>query len=456
MKRARSRASTRPHGSTLTCSAPISCPTSSSRRQLFDVRIRAARLPDPAGARARQAAGLARQRRHHAEAAGRDRPPARTSTSTRTRTSTAPRTRWRRARPTPTRRRARRSRRFLNAPSARRDRLRARRHRGASTWSRRAGAAATSARATRSSSPGSSTTPTSCPGSCCAPRRARGCASRRSTTAGRCMLEEYEKLLGPRTRLVVVHAGLERARHRHAGARDDRDGAPPRRARAGRRRAGGLAHARSTCRRSTATSTCSPATRCSRPTGIGVLFGKADVLDAMPPWQGGGNMIEDVTFEKTPYQPAPRALRGRHRQHRRRGRASARRIDYVERARHRQHRPLRARAARLRDRASCARVPGPARSSARAPEKAGVLSFVLDGHAHRGRRRRARPGGHRGALRPPLRAADPAPLRAREHRARRRSRSTTRARTSTRWWPCCGSSPPGAPRRVWSRKKPPA
>jgi cysteine desulfurase/selenocysteine lyase len=41
------------------------------------------------------------------------------------------------------------------------------------------------------------------------------------------------------------------------------------------------------------------------PTGIGVLYGKADVLESTQPWQGGGNMIEDVTFEKTVYQPAP-------------------------------------------------------------------------------------------------------------------------------------------------------
>jgi cysteine desulfurase/selenocysteine lyase len=41
------------------------------------------------------------------------------------------------------------------------------------------------------------------------------------------------------------------------------------------------------------------------PTGIGVVYGKAEVLKAMPPWQGGGNMIDDVTFEKTSYQPAP-------------------------------------------------------------------------------------------------------------------------------------------------------
>lgn len=41
------------------------------------------------------------------------------------------------------------------------------------------------------------------------------------------------------------------------------------------------------------------------PTGIGVLYGKADLLEATQPWQGGGNMIEDVRFEKTLYQSAP-------------------------------------------------------------------------------------------------------------------------------------------------------
>jgi len=41
------------------------------------------------------------------------------------------------------------------------------------------------------------------------------------------------------------------------------------------------------------------------PTGIGVVYGKADVLEHMAPWQGGGNMIADVTFEKTIYQGAP-------------------------------------------------------------------------------------------------------------------------------------------------------
>jgi len=41
------------------------------------------------------------------------------------------------------------------------------------------------------------------------------------------------------------------------------------------------------------------------PTGIGVVYGKAELLEKMPPWQGGGNMIQDVTFEQIIFQPAP-------------------------------------------------------------------------------------------------------------------------------------------------------
>ena len=41
------------------------------------------------------------------------------------------------------------------------------------------------------------------------------------------------------------------------------------------------------------------------PTGIGVVWGRREVLEDMPPWQGGGNMIADVTFEKTVYQGLP-------------------------------------------------------------------------------------------------------------------------------------------------------
>jgi cysteine desulfurase/selenocysteine lyase len=41
------------------------------------------------------------------------------------------------------------------------------------------------------------------------------------------------------------------------------------------------------------------------PTGIGVLYGKSALLDAMPPYQGGGDMISSVTFEKTTYNKLP-------------------------------------------------------------------------------------------------------------------------------------------------------
>ena len=41
------------------------------------------------------------------------------------------------------------------------------------------------------------------------------------------------------------------------------------------------------------------------PTGIGVVYGKRSVLEDLPPWQGGGNMIQDVTFEKTVYHAPP-------------------------------------------------------------------------------------------------------------------------------------------------------
>ncbi len=41
------------------------------------------------------------------------------------------------------------------------------------------------------------------------------------------------------------------------------------------------------------------------PTGVGVLWGRSELLDAMPPFLGGGGMIETVTFEKTTYAPVP-------------------------------------------------------------------------------------------------------------------------------------------------------
>jgi cysteine desulfurase / selenocysteine lyase len=41
------------------------------------------------------------------------------------------------------------------------------------------------------------------------------------------------------------------------------------------------------------------------PSGVGALYGRAELLEAMPPWQGGGEMIASVTFEKTTYNVLP-------------------------------------------------------------------------------------------------------------------------------------------------------
>lgn len=41
------------------------------------------------------------------------------------------------------------------------------------------------------------------------------------------------------------------------------------------------------------------------PTGIGAVFARHELMDASPPWQGGGNMIKDVTFERTVFHPSP-------------------------------------------------------------------------------------------------------------------------------------------------------
>jgi cysteine desulfurase/selenocysteine lyase len=89
--------------------------------------------------------------------------------------------------------------------------------------------------------------------------------------SGELLLEEFESLLGPRTKIVAV------------------------------------THV------SNALGTIDPVQRIYvfsghkvyGPTGIGVLYGKSDLLDAMPPYQGGGDMISSVTFEKTIYNKLP-------------------------------------------------------------------------------------------------------------------------------------------------------
>ena len=85
------------------------------------------------------------------------------------------------------------------------------------------------------------------------------------------------------------------------------------------------------------------------PTGIGVLYGKRALLEAMPPYQGGGDMIASVTFEKTTYNALPYKFEaGTPNIAGAIGLGADRRLPQPGRAR--SHRRLRARSARLRHR----------------------------------------------------------------------------------------------------------
>jgi cysteine desulfurase/selenocysteine lyase len=122
--------------------------------------------------------------------------------------------------------------------------------------------------------------------------------------SGQVMLDEYEKLLGPSTRLVsFAHVSnalgtvlpareMVQMAHRH-GAVVLVDGAQA------------VSHMPVDVQDLDCDWYAFSGHKVFGPTGVGVLYGKQDLLDTMPPWQGGGNMIADVTFEKTLYQPAP-------------------------------------------------------------------------------------------------------------------------------------------------------
>ena len=192
---------------------------------------------------------------------------------------------------------------------------------------------------------------------------------------GQIILEEYEKLLGPRTKLVsftqVSNAlgTITPARemvamaHRH-GARVMVDGAQA------------VSHMPVDVQALDCDFYSFSGHKVFAPTGIGVVFGKADVLETMPPWQGGGNMISDVTFEKTTYQPPPyRFEAGTGNIADAVGLGAA--IDYVsalglENINRYEHELLGYAQERL------LRVPG-LKIIGTAPDKAGVISFVLDG-----------------------------------------------------------------------------
>jgi cysteine desulfurase/selenocysteine lyase len=121
---------------------------------------------------------------------------------------------------------------------------------------------------------------------------------------GQVKLDEYEKLLNPRTRIVAFsHVSnalgtITPARemvdiaHRH-GARVLVDGAQS------------VAHMREDMRELDCDFFVFSGHKVFAPTGIGVVYAKGELFDTTPPWQGGGNMILDVTFEKTTFNVAP-------------------------------------------------------------------------------------------------------------------------------------------------------
>lgn len=121
---------------------------------------------------------------------------------------------------------------------------------------------------------------------------------------GQILLDEYRKLLNDRTKIVAVTQvsnalgtvtpvkEIVELAHR-AGAKALVDGAQS------------VSHMRVDVQDIGADFFVFSGHKVFAPTGIGVVWGKREVLEDMPPWQGGGNMIADVTFEKTIFQPIP-------------------------------------------------------------------------------------------------------------------------------------------------------
>jgi cysteine desulfurase/selenocysteine lyase len=196
---------------------------------------------------------------------------------------------------------------------------------------------------------------------------------------GEIVLEEYQKLLGPRTRMVAlaqvsnalgtlnpVRAMIAQAHAVGAVALIDGAQAAP--------------HLKVDVRDLDCDFYAFSGHKVFGPTGIGVLYGKASLLDAMPPWQGGGDMIRSVTFEKTTYNDPPYKFEaGTPHIAGAIGLAAA--IDYLaaiglDRIAAWEHELL------VYGTEALERVPG-LRLIGTARRKAAVLSFVLEGvHAH--------------------------------------------------------------------------
>ncbi|MCU0353418.1 MAG: cysteine desulfurase [Cytophagales bacterium] len=124
------------------------------------------------------------------------------------------------------------------------------------------------------------------------------------TDSGEIILEEYEKLLSEKTKIVAVvyvsnslgtiNPVREIIEKAHAyGAKVLLDGAQA------------SAHLDIDVQSLDADFYVFSSHKVYGPTGVGVLYGKRELLEAMPPYQGGGEMIKDVSFEKTTYNELP-------------------------------------------------------------------------------------------------------------------------------------------------------
>jgi len=195
--------------------------------------------------------------------------------------------------------------------------------------------------------------------------------------SGQVLLDEYRKLLNDRTKIVAVTQvsnalgtvvpvkQIVELAHR-AGARALVDGAQS------------VSHMRVDVQDIGADFFVFSGHKVFGPTGIGVVWGKREVLEDMPPWQGGGNMIADVTFEKTVFQPIPNKFEaGTGNIADAVGLGAA--IDYVNKvgieniARY-EHDLL------VYGMAQLGAIPG-VRLIGTAADKASVMSFVLDGYS---------------------------------------------------------------------------
>ena len=122
---------------------------------------------------------------------------------------------------------------------------------------------------------------------------------------GELLLDELPKLLTPRTKIVAITHVSNALGTINPVAQDHRDGASARTFRSLVDGAQAVPHIKVDVQALDADFYAFSGHKVYGPTGIGVLYGKLALLEAMPPYQGGGDMIRSVTFEKTLYNDLP-------------------------------------------------------------------------------------------------------------------------------------------------------